>query len=202
MDKYNIYFIDDEPDILRIVRNTLKDMYFINCYNNPKRALYKAEKDGCDLLITDMNMPDMDGMTLLKEFRKILPVTPVIILTGYGDVTSAKQAILLGANDFLEKPFDRTNFLDSIQRLLSTYAILKQLVKEYDLSKMQFMMLQHVIIGRGIKESAFLMNRSDRTLESHRYKMMKKMNASSVMDILTHPSVLEYFRLTRDIKTL
>ena len=200
MNKHNIYFVDDEPDILRAVKNTLKEQYFVNCYRNPRQALNEAEQDICDLLITDMNMPDMDGMTLLKEFRKLLPVTPVMILTGYGDVKSAQQAISLGADDFLEKPFDRSDFLDTIDRLLSTYAILKQLAEEYSLSKMQFVMLQHVLAGRGIKESAYLMNRSDRTLESHRYKMMKKMNVANVMDILTQPSVLEYFRLTKQLQ--
>jgi len=196
--RHNIFFVDDDPAILRSVREILEQQYEVDCYQDGGQALTEAQQTPCDLLITDINMPKVDGIRLIKEFRKFFPLTPIIVLTGYGDVAEAQKAISLGANDFLEKPFDRTGFLVTIEHLLGTYDTLKQVVREFSLSQMQFIMLQHIIAGKGIKESAFAMNRSDRTLESHRYKLMKKMKANSAIEILTHPGILRYSLLANN----
>jgi len=193
MKKYKVYVVDDDRTVLDTLDKQLKKTYEVTCFVAPERCLSKALDEQCDLLIADINMPQMDGIALLSEFRKYYPLTPVLILTGFGSVSIAKKAISMGANDFLEKPFDRTQFLDTIKQLLSEYAILCQFAEKYTLTKMQFVILQHIIAGRGTKEMAYLMNRSVRTLESHRYKMMKKVGASNVNELLTNPYLLGYF---------
>jgi two-component system response regulator FixJ len=194
MNTYKIYCLDDDIRILAVLRQILEKTYAVDCFTEPQLCLLGAKKGGCDLLITDLNMPKMDGMEMIRQFKYQLPAVPVVILTGYADVEKAKKGIGLGADEFLEKPPDRSLLLRTLEVLLTGYSILKETAVKYGLTRMQFVILQHILAGRSTKRMAYVTQRSVRTIESHRYKMMKKYQAANVMELLAHADILRYIK--------
>jgi DNA-binding NtrC family response regulator len=105
----NILIVDDEKDMLSLLSRIIgEDKDFeITTETDPFRALKIFNEKKMDLIITDLKMPGMDGIGLLKEVRKSDPHVPVIILTAYATIETAVQAIQEGAYDYLTKPFRR-----------------------------------------------------------------------------------------------
>jgi putative nucleotidyltransferase with HDIG domain len=102
---YNILVVDDEESILDALYFGLSDT---NCQvkvsRNPKEALQVIDRTHIDLTVTDMRMPEMDGLTLLREIKKRHPETAVIILTAFGAIDSAVEAMRAGATYYFTKP--------------------------------------------------------------------------------------------------
>ncbi|MBU1162058.1 MAG: sigma-54 dependent transcriptional regulator [Proteobacteria bacterium] len=106
MTKFSLLMVDDEPEVLSTLKKTfLDDDYDIYTAFNGREALELMRDVRIDAALIDLNMPGMDGLSLLKEIRKDYPHIMIIMLTGYGGVKEAVKAIKLGAMDFLEKPF-------------------------------------------------------------------------------------------------
>ncbi len=105
-----ILVVDDEEDLRLIVREVLTDAGFsVGEARDGLSALKLFRADVPDAVLIDLKMPHMDGLETMKEFKKIDPTVPVIILTGHGDIPTAVEAIKCGAYDFVSKPpeFDR-----------------------------------------------------------------------------------------------
>ena len=103
--KFSCLLVDDDPNIISLLESLFKDTsYQIYTAMNGKSALSLMEKVRIDATLIDLVMPEMDGITLLKEIKKDHPETMAIMLSGYGCVESAVKAVKLGAVDFLEKP--------------------------------------------------------------------------------------------------
>ena len=103
--RYNILVVDDEESILDALYFGLSDA---NCEvkvsRNPQEALQVIDRNHVDLTVTDMRMPEMDGLTLLKEIKKRHPETAVIILTAFGAIDTAVEAMRAGATYYFTKP--------------------------------------------------------------------------------------------------
>jgi len=99
--------IDDEPDILRVLSRSLKaDGYEVVSAQNGTEAIAVFEKEKPDIVITDIKMPGMDGIEVLKKVKDLNDDTEVIIITGHGDKDLAQQAFELNASEFFNKPLD------------------------------------------------------------------------------------------------
>lgn len=83
-------------------------------------ACLRRDPPPCELLITDVRLPDMDGLTLLREVKQCRPSLPVVIVTGYADVSMAAKAFRFGACDFLEKPVDSERLLAAVHEALGS----------------------------------------------------------------------------------
>lgn len=117
---FNILVVDDEPHILRVYQKALESAnYRVNTAGDGKEALQKIGENFFDLIIADLSMPELDGIELLREARKIDPDIPYIIVTGHGTIKSAVTAMKAGADDFLTKPFDRSQMLIIVERTLN-----------------------------------------------------------------------------------
>lgn len=102
-----ILVADDEPNIRRVLEAVLaKDGYTVLTAENGKRALDLAGANTIDVLISDLIMPDMTGIEVLKKVRELHPQCSAIIITAYGTIKSAVEAMRLGAFNYLQKPFD------------------------------------------------------------------------------------------------
>jgi len=112
--------VDDEPNMRRLLEIMLKQAgYQAFIAANGKEALDILMRDGADLIISDLHMPDMDGISLLSAVREAELATPVIIVTAHGEIESAVSAMKLGASDYILRPFDLETLEIAISRALS-----------------------------------------------------------------------------------
>lgn len=115
---FHILFVDDEPSWQKGFTRSLKSFpgIRISTRSNGQEALAFLESRAVDLVVTDVMMPGMDGMTLLRRIREGYPAIFVVVITGQGSVSQAVSAMKLGAYDYLTKPFD----MEEVRRILNT----------------------------------------------------------------------------------
>jgi DNA-binding NtrC family response regulator len=115
-----ILIVDDEPDMLKLLSMILKEKtpYEISTTNNPLEAIELAKKGDFDLVISDLKMPGIDGIELIDAIKRLNEDTPIIIITAYGTVESATEAIQKGGFDFITKPFRKEQILFTIDKAL------------------------------------------------------------------------------------
>jgi two-component system response regulator FixJ len=147
-------------------------------------------RNGC--LITDLRMPDMDGVELLRRLKQAGAMLPAIVITGHGDVHMAVEAMKNGALDFIEKPFSDDVLLESIQRVVELAATRVQSEAMLEatrerlasLSEREAQVLAGVLAGHPNKTIAFELGISPRTVEVYRAGLMAKMQARSLPDLV------------------
>ncbi|MDX1706950.1 MAG: response regulator [Desulfobacterales bacterium] len=129
MDK--LLLIDDEPDILRVLSMSLKaDGYAVVTAANGTEGVATFEKEKPDIVITDIKMPGMDGIEVLRKIKELNADTEVIIITGHGDIENAIEALKHGASDFINKPVRDEALSIALRRAREKFDIRQQL-KEY-----------------------------------------------------------------------
>ena len=117
--KARILIVDDEATIRDTLCTVLKEEGFdAESAENGRAALEKIQQNNYDLVITDLRMPEMDGLELLKAVKLNSPQTSVIIITAYGSMESAIEALRLGAFDYLIKPLDFDDVILRVRRLM------------------------------------------------------------------------------------
>ena len=133
----SIFIVDDDEDHLSALADLLEASgYGVETFDAAAPALAAMPKQP-DLVISDLRMPGMDGIALLKELRQQYHGVPVVLLTGHGDVVHAVDAMRAGAEDFLEKPYDSAHLLAVVRRTLEAQAARKEVAR-----------LQQVLIER------------------------------------------------------
>jgi len=180
----NVFVLDDDAAEAEAIRTLLGGQKFLcTAYTDPKQCLDDLRTRMCDILLCDLIMPEMDGMEVLTQAREIRPGLPVIMVTGHGNVAAAVTAVKKGASHFIEKPFDGQVLLDAISDALSD-ADREWSEVAVELSKMEKVILKHIIQGHGNKHIAFMIGRSVRTVEDHRSHLMKKLGVDNVVDLV------------------
>lgn len=112
-----ILVADDEAMMRNLILKILEsEGYQVSVVSSASEALEKLKAESFDLLMTDVKMPGMTGFDLLKQVKVEWPGTSVIIMTGYGDAYSVKEALLLGADEYLSKPFKRQEVTLIVER--------------------------------------------------------------------------------------
>jgi len=123
----NIIIAEDEDITLKHLVNTLrKEGYDVTGVRSGLDALAKAEGKGADLIIADIKMPGMTGLELLTKVKERYPEMDVIIMTGYGSISSAIDAMKLGAYDYLTKPFDLDEFVMKVRKCIGAKTLKKE----------------------------------------------------------------------------
>jgi two-component system, LuxR family, response regulator FixJ len=147
-------------------------------------------KAGC--VVTDVRMPEINGIELLRRLKELKVLLPVIVITGHGDVPLAVEAMKFGAADFLEKPFDDDILLAAVRAALNRQdsegkrqaertAIDDRLAA---LSNREREVLEGLVAGRANKQIAFDLGISPRTVEIYRANLMTKMQAASLSELV------------------
>lgn len=122
-----IIFVDDDPNAGELMlRFSEEASYSCTVFRLPEMALEHFKKEGADLFVSDLRMPKMTGVELLKAVREHTPDIPFIIITGYANVDDAINALRLGASDFIKKPFDMDELQILIERTLGHHALLEE----------------------------------------------------------------------------
>ncbi|UCE78911.1 MAG: sigma-54-dependent Fis family transcriptional regulator [Nitrospiraceae bacterium] len=114
-----ILVIDDEDIVRRSCSRTLSPLgYEVRLTQSSLDGLRMIDEEKFDLVLTDIKMPDMDGIEVLKQVRDKFPETKVIIMTGYQSVENALKSVQLGAFDYIEKPFSPDALISSVSKAL------------------------------------------------------------------------------------
>lgn len=119
MSKKRILLVDDDRNFLRVLNYHIEDLGFHTvATSSPRQAMQLLREQEIDLVVSDLRMPEMDGIELLQEIKKLTPDLPVIVLTAHGSIDRAVEAIKNGAYDFLTKPFEKEEVLQTIKNAL------------------------------------------------------------------------------------
>jgi two-component system response regulator FixJ len=188
-----VHIIDDD-DALRESLSFLLSTAQIAVRSHASAAAFLELLPDADLgcVITDVRMPGLSGIDLLKRLKERKISVPVIVITGHGDVPLAVEAMKFGAADFLEKPFDDEVLLASVQsalreregqsKRLTERAVIEDRLAA--LSKRERDVLGGLVAGRANKQIAFDLAISPRTVEIYRANLMEKMRAASLSDLV------------------
>jgi two-component system, LuxR family, response regulator FixJ len=153
-------------------------------------AAAPALAGGC--VVTDVRMPQIDGLELLRRLKQLDVMLPVIVMTGHGDIPLAVEAMKAGAADFFEKPFSDEAMLAAVRRAFGRAQQERVRDAERDavkariaaLSPREHQVLEGLVAGKANKIIAFDLGISARTVEIYRANVMTKMNASSLSELV------------------
>ncbi|MGD8412579.1 MAG: response regulator transcription factor [Candidatus Latescibacterota bacterium] len=188
-----IYVVDDDHSVRESTELLLKSVGFNVRTFGSARDLLEADirrDNGC--LVLDVRMPGMSGLDLQEELASKHPPLPVIFVTGHGTVPMSVRAMKAGAVDFLQKPFEEQDLLDAINRAIDRQreAISKEEQAEKlrrrleALTPREYEVFFLLAAGMANKEIATELGVSERTVKAHRARIMDKMNAGSLADLV------------------
>ena len=128
MESMKILVVDDEVLIRDMIRKGLSQMggYSVEVAQSGLEAIEKMEKDVFDLILTDLKMPEMDGLELLKNIKGTRPEMMVILMTAYGSIETAVEAMRIGANDYITKPINFDDLLIHISKVQKESLLLRE----------------------------------------------------------------------------
>ena len=182
--KQHVFFVDDESKVCKIVGRTLEQVGLkVSCFTRATDCLKQLRLQMCDLLITDVKMPEMDGIELLTNVRQFAPWLPVLVITGYGDIPTAVTAIKTGAVDFIKKPLVKKSIISKIKSILQQSTFDDSYIGK-PLTKSETKILKLIIDGKSNKEIAHLLCRSKRTIEFHRRNIMHKLGVNNLVGLV------------------
>jgi two-component system response regulator FixJ len=188
--KQRIFFVDDEPKVRELVEQTLVRAGFkVTCFAAAADCLKKLRFSNCDLLVTDVKLPEMSGIELLAEAKRIIPSLPVLVVTGYGDVPMAVGAMKAGATDFIEKPLKRQVLLSAVEFALSQIKPAEVLLRK-KLTRAEMKVLRLILDGKTNKKTAQLLHRSISTVEVHRKHIMRKLAVDNIVDLVKRAAAM------------
>jgi len=192
-EKAIVHVIDDDEAIRQSLAFLLQAAKLeVKTYASAMAFLDALPDAASGCVITDVRMPGMSGVDLLRRLKELKISVPVIVITGHGDVALAVEAMKVGAVDFLEKPFDDDVLLASVQSALKrqdgeTKRHSERLEIEgrmASLSNRERDVLGGLVAGRANKQIAFHLGISPRTVEIYRANLMNKMKAGSLSDLV------------------
>jgi two-component system, LuxR family, response regulator FixJ len=188
-----VHVIDDDEALRASLTFLLRTARLdVQSYPSAAAFLEALPQTNLSCVITDVRMPGMSGIDLLRRLRERRVSVPVIVITGHGDIPLAVEAMKMGAIDFLEKPFDDEVLIASVR------AALRQKEGEAKrqgeraeiegrlaaLSNRERDVLGGLVAGRANKQIAYDLGISPRTVEIYRANLMSKMKAGSLSDLV------------------
>jgi two-component system response regulator FixJ len=187
-----VHLIDDDEDVRRALAFLLGTAGFaIKVYDSATSFLEKSDGAISGCIVSDVRMPGLDGLQLLRKLKETGAKVPVIVMTGHADVMLAVEAMKAGAVDFIEKPFPDERLLAAIEAALARQEVAQPTgqaarIRERmaSLSPREREVLDGLLAGHPNKTIAYDLGLSPRTVEVHRANVMTKMGASSLSELV------------------
>lgn len=187
-----VFVVDDDASFLRATARLLRASGFhVTPFSSAAEFLAEIKPDTAGCVITDFQMPGMDGMALQAALQAAGDPLPVVFLTGRGDIPTSVQAMRRGAEDFLTKQAPKADLLAAVQRALARDELnrcerarvraLRQPFKQ--LTDREREVLRHVVRGEPNKQIAAALGIHERTVKLHRTNLTTKLNVHSVAEL-------------------
>jgi two-component system response regulator FixJ len=195
-----VHIIDDDEGLRESLAFLLRSANLeVRSFESAKAFLDELLHAVPGCVITDVRMPDMSGIELLRRLKELKLGVPVIVITGHGDIALAVEAMKIGATDFFEKPFDDDLLVASVRAALrqqedQTKRGAERAEIEHRISSLsprEKDVLAGLIEGRANKQIAFDLGISPRTVEIYRANLMNKMQANSLSDLVRMALIAE-----------
>lgn len=191
--KSTVYIVDDDHAIrhaMELLMRSVKLDYKI--FHSADEFLESHSNDRAGCLVLDIRMPGLGGLELQEKLNELGSTLPIIFITGHGDVPMAVDAMQKGAIDFIQKPFRDQELLDSISEAVKTDQQRRSareekaevLARIEKLTNREKEVLNLVVTGKPNKVIAYELGVSQRTVEIHRARVMEKMQAKSLADLV------------------
>lgn len=187
-----VYIVDDDAAVRDALGLLLSLHGYRTAFFSDADSFLRAwtsEAGGC--LLLDIRMPGMDGLSLQKKLRELGSRLPVLIITGHGDVHSAREAFRSEAVDFLEKPLQEGPLVAAIEEALARaaqpgagQASPEYLKRHASLTPREREVMELVVAGRHNREIAEELGISVRTVEVHKSRVMEKLQVDSIADLV------------------
>jgi two-component system response regulator FixJ len=187
-----IHVVEDDQAMRESLVMLLEEAgYKVRAYSAAQELLARATslEPGC--VVSDVRMPAMDGLALLRRLRSDVSVLPLILITGHGDIAMAVSAMKAGAMDFIEKPFEAETLIDSIEAALRSRtadadpkAVEAARERLGSLTSREHEVLDQLVAGKSNKEVAAKLGISPRTVEFHRAHVMDKTRAKGLPELV------------------
>ncbi len=192
-EQITVFIVDDEEEVRDSLKMLIESIGLVTeTYESAQAYLdsFDASRHGC--LILDVRMKGMSGLSLQERLQKEPLHPPIIIITGHGDVQMAVRAVKGGASEFLEKPFNEQQLLDSIHIAIEQDAEqrgkaskLAEIQERVDrLTDREKEVMDLIVSGMLNKNIAGELSISQSTVEAHRSKVMEKMEANTLSDLM------------------
>jgi two-component system response regulator FixJ len=191
--KPKVHVIDDDDAVRDSLAFLLRSADIdVATHESAAAFLRGGVPGGVGCIVTDVRMPEVGGIDLLRHLRGLNVTVPVIVITGHGDVPLAVEAMKLGATEFLEKPFSDDVLLAAVRTALASeqgnarrsaeLATINE--KLASLSNRERQVLDGLVAGHPNKTIAYNLDISPRTVEIYRANLMTKMDASSLSELV------------------
>jgi len=191
--KATVYIVDDNPSVRKALSRLFRSLdYEVEAFVSAKQFLQEDPQGHPACVVLDVRMPRMSGLDLQEELADLGSDLPIIFITGHGDIDMAVKAMKDGAVDFLPKPFNDQDIIDSVGRALlhhqevrETSLVLREVENRVTrLTPREREVFERVVLGMLNKQIGFELGTTEKTIKVHRARVMEKMEAESLADLV------------------
>jgi len=188
-----VFIVDDDDSVRKALTRLIKSVDLnVETFASADDFLQRESHKGPACLVLDIRMPGLSGLDLQDELVAAGRTVPIIFISAHGNIPLSVRAMKAGAVDFIEKPFEDQTLLDAIYQSLKKdgqakleQAELREIKRRVDsLTPRERQVFAHVVSGKLNKQIAFELGTSERTIKAHRARVMKKMQAKSLAELI------------------
>jgi FixJ family two-component response regulator len=188
-----VFVVDDDTGVREALASLIGSVGLrVACFASPQEFLRHHSSDGPSCLVLDVRMPGSSGLDLQRELDRVERRIPIIYITAHGDIPMAVEAMKAGAIDFLSKPFREQDLLDGIRKALERDAAFR--IRQAEMSEIrgklarltvrQRQIMTRVVAGKLNKQTAAELGVTENTVKVHRHRIMERMGATSLADLI------------------